>query len=182
MCKDPSEQDADRLSRGFAPVVSGCPRVLLLGSLPGALSLAKQQYYAQPRNAFWSIMSALCGAGPDAEYEYRIARLAAAGIALWDVLAAAERPGSLDSAIVESSVRTNNFDGFFRTHASIGAVFFNGKKAAQLFEKRVLPGLDGVSDTLVRATLPSTSPAFASMTVARKQEIWLDAIGPLLRP
>ncbi|MFN9755203.1 MAG: DNA-deoxyinosine glycosylase, partial [Planctomycetota bacterium] len=65
--------------------------------MPGAASLAAGRDYAPPRNAFWPIAGALFGFGADAPYGERLAGLTAAGVALWDVLAACERPGSLDA-------------------------------------------------------------------------------------
>ena len=62
--------------------------VLVLGSMPGAASLARTEYYGHPRNAFWPIMGALFGAGPELPYAERTARLTAAGVQcelhLWD--------------------------------------------------------------------------------------------------
>jgi double-stranded uracil-DNA glycosylase len=94
-------------------------RVLILGSLPGRRSIADAEYYAQPRNAFWHILGELAGAGPDLDYPHRLERMKAAGIALWDVLAAGERPGSLDSAIVRSSIVINDIGDFLATHRDI---------------------------------------------------------------
>ena len=85
--------------RGFPPVAATGARVLVLGSLPGAESLRRREYYAQPRNAFWPIFGAIVGAGPALPYSARLARLEAAGIALWDVCASARRDGSLDADI-----------------------------------------------------------------------------------
>jgi len=83
-------------SRGFPPIAAPDARLLILGSLPGQMSLARQQYYAQPQNAFWRIMGVLFGAGLDVPYEQRAGILMANRIALWDVCKTASRPGSLD--------------------------------------------------------------------------------------
>ena len=86
----------------FPPAFRTDARVLILGSMPGEASLAAGRYYAHPRNAFWPIMGALFGAGAELPYDQRLARLNAAGVALWDVIARCRRPGSLDSAIEDS--------------------------------------------------------------------------------
>ena len=147
-------------------------RVLVLGSMPGAASLAKKQYYGLAQNTFWKIMGDLFGAGPDLSYAERLTALTEHGIALWDVLESCFREGSLDSAIQLSTARTNDFENLFRGHAEISHVFFNGKKAAELFEKRVLPKISDRWSSKIYAALPSTSPAHASMTYEKKLECW----------
>src|SRR5690606_3357348 len=164
-------------ARGFPPVSSPDARVLVLGSLPGEKSLEMQQYYAQARNAFWPIMGELCGASPSLPYPRRLERLRAAGIALWDVLAAGERRGSLDSAIVPSSMVINDFASFFAAHPAIRFVSFNGSKAAELFVRRVLPTLPEEHKASLEMTrLPSTSPANASYSFERKLASWSAAL------
>src|SRR5690606_14423247 len=128
-----------RLSRGFPPIAGAGAHILILGSLPGKKSLEMGQYYAQPYNAFWRIMGDLFGAGPALAYPARIERLVACGIAVWDVLAAGERPGSLDSAIVSSSIVINDFVPFFARHRENALVCCNGQKAAALYRRHVLP-------------------------------------------
>lgn len=163
-------------SRGFAPVVGGSPRVLVLGSLPGATSIAAGQYYAHPRNAFWIIMGEIAGAGPGLPYAERCARLVAGGIALWDVCAAARRPGSLDSAIDPASVEPNDFAGLLAAHPAIGHVAFNGAKAAELYRRLVQPSLVGAPGGLPQLVLPSTSPAHAGRSLESKLAAWRAAL------
>ena len=138
--------------------------------MPGKASLFAQQYYAHPRNAFWRVMGDLVGAYPALPYAERLHKLAEAGIALWDVIAACERPGSLDADIVKDSVRGNDFAGFFAVHRSITRVFFNGATAELNFRRHVLPGLSGWS--LPTRRLPSTSPAHAALSYEAKLAAW----------
>ncbi|MBU1363736.1 MAG: DNA-deoxyinosine glycosylase [Gammaproteobacteria bacterium] len=165
------------LSRGFPPVADRSARVLVLGSLPGKASLAAQAYYANRQNVFWRIMGDLLGAGPELPYGQRLEKLQAAGIALWDVIAAGERPGSLDSAIVRDSVCVNDFSAFFAVHRGIGRVFFNGAAAEATFRRHVLPGLAGEKPELIR--LPSTSPAHAASSYADKLAAWSAIVAPV---
>jgi TDG/mug DNA glycosylase family protein len=158
------------LKHGFPPVAGADARVLILGSMPGEASLRAGQYYANDRNVFWRIMGDLIGAGPALPYAQRLEKLQDAGIALWDVIAACERYGSLDSDIVNSSIRENDFLAFFAAHRSIRRVFFNGAAAESTFRRQVLPGLAGTSLQLQR--LPSTSPAHAARGYAEKLAAW----------
>lgn len=167
-----------RVSRGFPPVVGVKPRLLLLGSLPGRASIEAGEYYAQPRNTFWRIMGELCAAGPELSYTRRLAALKRAGVALWDVLHAAQRPGSLDSNIVAGSEQINPIAELLTRKRSIRLVAFNGQKAAHVFGRHVQPML--MRDDIDTVTLPSSSPAHASLSLDRKLELWLAALGPYL--
>src|SRR4249919_3794741 len=104
---------------GFAPVARSDALVLILGSLPGPASLEKQQYYGQPRNAFWPIMGELFGAAPELPYARRLVQLRANRVALWDVCRSAVRPGALDVDIRRDSIAINNFAAFFGDHRRI---------------------------------------------------------------
>jgi TDG/mug DNA glycosylase family protein len=158
-----------KLSQGFAPVANPDARALILGSMPGVASLEATQYYAFGRNAFWKIMGELFGADPHLDYPSRLQKLTENRIALWDVIQTCHRPGSLDSAISETGMETNDFNGFFKQHPHVSHVFFNGQKAYGLFNKKVLPGLVSQHEYCV---LPSTSPANAATSYAVKLEKW----------
>jgi len=159
-------------AQGFPPIADAHARILILGSLPGQVSLQRQQYYAQPQNAFWKIMGRLFGAGPGLPYANRVQGLVLNGIALWDVCAAAQRPGSLDAAIVHSSVVPNDFAAFVETHPHVELICFNGGKAAELYRRLVLPGLPAAVRAIRTETLPSTSPAHAAMPFEEKLTRW----------
>jgi TDG/mug DNA glycosylase family protein len=156
----------------FPPIADAHARILILGSLPGQVSLQRQQYYALPHNAFWKIMGRLFGAGPELPYEARTQRLVQNGIALWDVCAAAQRPGSLDASIVHSSVVPNDLAAFLESHPDIGLICFNGGKAADLYRRLVQPGLPATERAIRYETLPSTSPAHAAMPFEEKLTRW----------
>jgi double-stranded uracil-DNA glycosylase len=145
---------------------------LVLGSLPGRKSLERQQYYAHPQNSFWKLIGAIFAAQEPLSYAQRTRILTANHIALWDVLAAAERPGSLDSSIVHASALANDFAAFFRARPRIRRVFFNGRKAEQLYRRFALPALGPGFAQICYECLPSTSPAHAGMSFARKLAIW----------
>lgn len=114
-------------------------------------------------------MGELFGAAPQLDYPVRLQKLKENRIALWDVVHSCHRPGSLDSAISEAGMETNDFSGFFDTHPHVSHVVFNGQKAASLFRKKVAPVLTVDYRCLV---MPSTSPANAASSYAVKLEKW----------
>ena len=164
---------------GFPPISRADARILILGSMPSRESLARQQYYAHPRNAFWPIMTALLGIDSQ-DYAVRVEGVRSRGIAIWDVLGACYRPGSLDADIDDASLVPNDFQPFFRDHSDLRRVFFNGAKAESVYLKRVLPGLNAGAAALPRLRLPSTSPAHAALNFEQKTAAWrviLDDLG-----
>jgi len=161
-----------RHDRCFPPIASRDAHTLILGSLPGQRSLQVQQYYAHPHNAFWKLIAVIFEAKGGLPYSRRVQLLKKNRIALWDVLEAAERPGSLDSSIVHASALANDFAKFFRAHPRIRRVFFNGRKAEEMYRRFVLPGLGEEFSCIRYEDLPSTSPAHAGMTFAEKLDRW----------
>lgn len=155
--------------------------MLILGSMPGAASLRLGQYYGHRRNAFWPIMAELLGLPADAAYHRCTAALVASGIALWDVLAACERDGSLDAAIRPESIQVNDFGPLFADYPTIELIAFNGGTAAREFDKRVRPTLTPPAQAIPARRLPSTSPAYAAMSQGDKAHAWHAALAELLR-
>lgn len=157
---------------GFDPVVDDRTRVLILGSLPGDVSLKAAQYYAHPRNGFWPLIGGLLDEDlPALAYESRLARLKARGVGLWDVIASAERSGSLDAAI--RSPEAADLHGLAAGLPRLRAVAFNGGLAARM-GRRILADLDGVA----LIDLPSSSPAHAR-PLEEKRRAW-SALAPFL--
>jgi hypoxanthine-DNA glycosylase len=165
------------LATGFPPVAAADARILILGSMPGRASLAAGQYYAHPRNAFWTIMAALLDFDPAIPYDERCAHLTRAGIALWDVIHACRRRGSLDAAIEPGSMTGNDLPAFLAAHAGIRTVFFNGSTAATAFHRQFAKRLP---PDLAFARLPSTSPAHAGLALSAKLAAWR-AVGEALQ-
>ena len=157
---------------GFPPIANKQARVLILGSMPGLESLRQQQYYAHPRNSFWYIMSSLLGFDLSLPYEDRCQLLKLNKLAVWDVLQACYRPGSLDSAIDLKTARANDFESFLQAHPQVKTIFFNGGTAEQQFIRQVLPDLERLGLRLTYHRLPSTSPAHASMRPEQKLDAW----------
>lgn len=156
---------------GFPAVIDANVRVLILGSLPGEASLAVQQYYGNPRNAFWRLMEGVLDTPLVAlAYEDRLAALLSRGVGLWDVIAQAERPGSLDAAIRDPAA--NDLAALIDTLPNLRAVAFNGGTAAKL-------GGRLVGERIATLALPSSSPAHAARSFAQKAAAW-KAVGDWL--
>ena len=149
----------------FAPVVDADTRLLILGSLPGDASLKAQQYYGHPRNGFWRLLSPVVRRDLAAlSYPERLGVLQAAGVGLWDVIASARRPGSLDAAIREAEAA--DLRRLIAQLPALRAVAFNGGTAARI-GRRLLG--DPVMPVLI--DLPSSSPAY-TLPFAAKAERW----------
>lgn len=161
-----------RMSTGFPPIARRDARILILGSLPSERSIAAGEYYAHPQNAFWRIMREIVGA--EGSYDSRCAALIEARIALWDVLRESVRPGSMDADIQLDTSEVNDFGGFLSLHPGIEKICFNGSKAEAMF-RRFVP-LEALQYQPALESLPSTSPAYASMPFEVKLERWRSAI------
>jgi hypoxanthine-DNA glycosylase len=152
------------LLTGLAPVIAPDTRILILGSFPGAASLAAQQYYAHPRNQFWKLLGALVDEDLyGIPYAERLPRLLAHRIGLWDVLAACEREGSLDSAIRKPAA--NDFDRLRHLCPVLETVGFNGQASGKFAPQFEQAGYRAV-------VLPSSSPAHMSMSFEQKLAVW----------
>ena len=139
--------------------------MLILGSLPGEVSLAARRYYAHPQNRFWHLVGGAIGQDLTAlDYDARLAALQAAGVALWDTVASAHRVGSLDAAIREAEPAP--LAELVATLPALRAVAFNGRKSASIGRPQL------AHSGLALIDLPSSSPAHASMPLAEKERLW----------
>ena len=159
------------IKHGFPPIFDPRARVLILGSLPGDESLRRSQYYGHPRNQFWALLGAVFGRDlPLLEYERKCAFLLRKRIALWDVLQAAERRGSLDTAI--RGERPNDLPALFGELPGLRAVGCNGGKAHRSFCQHFGDWLNECPGEISLCRLPSSSPAYAAMPLEAKARHW----------
>ena len=151
---------------GLGPVVDRATRLVVLGSFPGEASLRAAQYYAHPRNQFWPMAGTLLGADIAAlPYRERLRTLRAHGLGLWDVYASCRREGSLDSAIEDACL--NDLASLARRAPALRAIAHNGGESARAMRVTSVLGVPVYR-------LPSTSPANASWSFARKLAAWRD--------
>jgi hypoxanthine-DNA glycosylase len=160
-------EDDATLLRGLPPVADARTRLMVLGSFPGVASLVAGQYYAHPRNQFWPLLSAVLGEDLVAlPYPWRLERMLAHGVGLWDVYAHCRREGSLDSAIRDAGV--NDLPGLKAVAPGLRAVAHNGAESARTMRHMARLGLAAVR-------LPSSSPAHAAWGFDRKLAAWREA-------
>jgi hypoxanthine-DNA glycosylase len=153
--------------QGLPPLLSRHTRLLVLGSFPGAASLAARQYYAHPQNQFWKILQAILPSSPygilEDSYEKRIEWVLSHGVGVWDVYAACEREGSLDARIRHPQV--NDFASLCSRCPQLQAIAHNGGESYKHARCTVALGLPVYK-------LPSTSAANASWSFERKLAAW----------
>ena len=151
---------------GLPPIARRDARLFLLGSLPGDASLTAQRYYAHPTNQFWRLLGGAIGENlAELDYDRRLLRLAQRRIGLWDVIASAQRAGSLDQAIREA--RHNRIAHLLDDFAELRAIAFNGAAAAAIGRKLIGPEADGIA----LVDLPSSSAA-NTRAMAEKAAAW----------
>lgn len=157
-------QALPKLLTGLAPVLFPDTQILILGSFPGAASLAASQYYAHPRNQFWPLISAVLNDElASLPYLSRLQRLTQHRVGLWDVIEACKRSGSLDSAIREA--QDVDFSLLQQRCPALHTIAFNGKTSGKAALRFAGMGLR----TLV---LPSSSPANAQLSFEEKLVQW----------
>ena len=157
--------DAKAVLTGLAPIVSGNTALLILGSFPGARSIAQQRYYAHPQNHFWKILQGLWPGNPlpvgEDSYQKRSKWLLERGLGVWDVYGSCEREGSLDSAIRDAVV---NDIASLHLPKLVAVAHNGGESFRHARHTRTL----GVPVH----RLPSSSPANASWSFERKVQAW----------
>ncbi|MDO8068597.1 DNA-deoxyinosine glycosylase [Janthinobacterium sp. SUN206] len=157
---------ADPRKRCFDPVVDADTRLLILGSLPGEKSLAHSQYYAHPQNKFWRLLGEVLGVDLTSQpYEARLSTLLAHGVGLWDVVAQAQRTGSLDSNIRARD--DNDLLALISNLPELTTIAFNGGTASKLGLKVL--GQHATRYRIVQ--LPSSSPAY-TLSYVEKLRLW----------
>lgn len=151
----------------FGPVYDSASKILILGSLPSVKSRQQQFYYGHPQNRFWKVLAKVLGTkeAPDTIDKKR-AFLLENRIALWDVIASCDIVGSADSTIKNV---TGNDMRVILDKADIRAIFVNGTKAHELFQKYCM---ECCPFEIPLIKLPSTSPANAAWSIDRLIQVW----------
>lgn len=150
---------------GFSPIAFKDSNVLVLGTMPGEQSLAKQEYYAHPRNLIWKIIASLVNEPIPDNYTDKKSLLQKTQVALWDVCDVCIREGSLDMAITNEV--PNDLKAFLQKQKNIKTIAFNGGKAEALYDKYFKR-----EPEYTYLSLPSSSPANAGISLDTKLKMW----------
>ncbi len=139
-------------------------KILILGSFPSVSSRKEMFFYGHPQNRFWRVVSEILLCKTPTNTDEKKNMLLSNGIAVWDVIASCEIEGSADSSIAEET--PNDLTPVLQA-ADIKAIFTNGKKAHNLYEKMIYPNTE-----IHSIYLPSTSPANAAFSVEKLVSEW----------
>ncbi|MEZ3505452.1 MAG: DNA-deoxyinosine glycosylase [Lachnospiraceae bacterium] len=146
------------------PVYDAHSKVLILGSFPSVKSREQQFFYGHKQNRFWRVLAQVLECETPTDIQQKKAMLIGNHIAVWDVIASCEITGSSDASIRD--VTPNDLTCIL-SGADIQAIYTNGGKAYQLYQKYLYP-TTGREAYL----LPSTSPANAGYSLERLVEAW----------
>lgn len=158
------EEDRLHIVHGFDPVYDERSRVLVLGSLPSVMSRQQGFYYGHVQNRFWPLLARLFDEPVPVTIEEKRALLLRRGIALWDVVRECDIRLSSDSSI--RNPVPNDLTPILAA-APIRAIYTNGGKAKELYDRLLLPGTG-----IEAVRLPSTSPANAAWRMDDLAEQW----------
>lgn len=156
------------ITEGLEPVADSESEFLILGTLPGKVSLQTKQYYANRSNYFWRIISSIFDEAIPNSYEEKLNMLKRHHIALWDVLKSANRESSLDSDI--ENPNANDILGFISTHPNLRVIGLNGKDAGMYFRKFI--GVHNLPKNIRVVSLPSSSSSNTHFTIDDKIGLW----------
>jgi hypoxanthine-DNA glycosylase len=165
-----SKKKSNISKQALPPVIDKTTEYLILGTMPGEKSLLNREYYNNPKNQFWNIISSIFNNGRKlSDYNDKLEILKKNRIGLWDVLDTCEREGSLDSNIKNKTL--NNFDKLFKEFSNIKTVIFNGQESYNYFNSLVHEKADKRY-----LQLTSTSSANTHKTVDEKTQEWKTAL------
>ncbi|MNK71701.1 Uracil DNA glycosylase superfamily protein [compost metagenome] len=153
------------LKKALHPLIDNSTVILIMGTMAGEQSIAKQEYYANRGNLFWKILFAIFEEEFSTSYEDRKALVKKYNIGLWNVLQSCKREGSSDASITEETL--NDFESLHKQFPNIKYVFFESKAAAKYFQKHTVP-----QEGIIYTTLPSTSGLNAGLSTEEKKMQW----------
>ena len=153
------------------PIIGRNPRIIILGSMPGIISINASQYYANPCNLFWMVLADLFDININCSYESKVQQVQQLPVIIWDTLKSCHREGSLDSKILSTDLEANDIGSLLKQFPTVQVIAFNGAASAKYFDRLVKPQLSK-EQNVEFFKMPSTSPANAGMKQQLKLDIW----------
>jgi hypoxanthine-DNA glycosylase len=153
--------------QGFPAIIDENTEVLILGSLPGDVSIRKHQYYGHPGNDFWRLLGSIIGEDLQGmDYQNRLETLRRNKIGLWDVFKAGKREGSEDAKIKDEEI--NQFSILKELAPNLRLVLFNGRKSGEYepilrkmgYQTKVLPSSSGANRRFLKNRKSEWEAAF----------------------
>lgn len=156
-----------KVENPFEPIYDENSTILILGSIPAVKSRKEGFYYSDPRNAFWEIISYICGDPVPNTNEDKKQMLLDNHIAIWDVCKSCDIKGSNDSSIKNET--PTDIPELLKK-APIQRIYANGQRAAEQYNKFVKSqtGMDIIQ-------LVSSSGA-RGIAKQEKKRIWKETI------
>ncbi len=154
----------NRIYHPFGPLYNENSHVLILGSFPSVKSREQEFFYGHPQNRFWKVVAALFGTPVPKTIAEKKALILDNGLALWDSIGSCEITGSSDASI--RNAEPNDLR-VITDRCDIRAIYCNGKKSLEIYNKYIDPVLGRPAEAL-----PSTSPANAAWSLERLIEAW----------
>ena len=157
---------------GLSPIINKNSQILILGSLPSDKSIEKLEYYGNPTNNFWTILSYIFFNTKYnfVNYNEKINFIYNNKLALWDVYSSANRLGSLDSNI--KNAEFNDIKLLLKNYPNIKKIITNGKKSEDAFLKYIKQ----FNIAIPHISVPSSSAANTLYSLENKINIWTNAI------
>lgn len=124
---------SEYFKEGLEPWVGVRPKVLILGTMPGDISIKEQLYYANIQyNSFWKIMYCLF---IKQQGQNNKDFITSQGIALWDCFKEGIRKGSTDKGFDNKRKIPNDLILFLKKYSTIKTIILNGKTTQKEFYK-----------------------------------------------
>lgn len=156
------DKQTEHFKNGLEPWVGNNPKVLILGTMPGDISIKQKTYYANPSNKFWEIMYSLF---PKEEGQDNKEFITSNGIALWDCVKSGIRIGSMDKEFDDNTIIPNNLNSFLQQYPTIKTIILNGKTKTAEYYYKFFCDIEGYNIRILNSTA-------SYISINEKKEEW----------
>ena len=160
---------------GLPALIDQTSVVLILGTLPGQMSLTTGTYYADPSNKFWDILFMACGEKIEKTDTAKERLLKKYHIALWDILDSAVRKTSSDKDLMDE--RPNDLPACLMEYPNLKLLIFHSNDAYKYFQRF----FKNISIPYICVSSPSGQNRKSIETKAEEWSAALSCVIPQLR-